>query len=74
MYAQDDARSFEQADVVLIEEFRSCVNNEGGYVLELPGGSSHDASDDSQSVAVAEVHEETGMTTTLQRITFTTIA
>jgi 8-oxo-dGTP pyrophosphatase MutT (NUDIX family)/nucleoside 2-deoxyribosyltransferase len=47
--------------VVLVREFRSPVRNEAGFVYELPGGSSHNASEDQQSVIAHEVEEETGL-------------
>lgn len=49
-----------RAKVVLIREFRSTVNNDYGYVWELPGGSSVDESD-SRKVAHQELMEETGI-------------
>lgn len=47
--------------VVLVREFRSPVRNESGFVYELAGGSSNNASEDSQSVIAHEVEEETGL-------------
>lgn len=47
--------------VVLVREFRSPVRNEAGFVYELPGGSSHDSSEDPQAVIAHEIEEETGL-------------
>ncbi len=47
--------------VVLVKEFRSAANNESGYVVELPGGSSFDPSHTPEDIAVDEVAEETGL-------------
>jgi 8-oxo-dGTP pyrophosphatase MutT (NUDIX family) len=47
--------------VVLVREFRSPVRNEAGFVYELPGGSSHDSSEDPQEVIAHEIEEETGL-------------
>ena len=47
--------------VVLVREFRSPVRNEDGFVYELPGGSSHNADEDPQSVIAHEIEEETGL-------------
>jgi 8-oxo-dGTP pyrophosphatase MutT (NUDIX family) len=47
--------------VVLVREFRSPVRNEAGFVYELPGGSSHDSSEDTQAVIAHEIEEETGL-------------
>ena len=47
--------------VVLVREFRSPVRNEAGFVYELPGGSSHNAGEDQQSVIAHEIEEETGL-------------
>ena len=47
--------------VVLVREFRSPVRNEASFVYELPGGSSHNASEAQQSVIAHEVEEETGL-------------
>lgn len=50
--------------VVLIKEFRSTVNNPGGYVYELPGGSAVENPDDGLTGLVNaqhELHEEAGI-------------
>lgn len=46
--------------VVLIKEFRSPVNNELGYVYELPGGSSLNPELNSFDILLEEVKEEVG--------------
>lgn len=46
--------------VVLVREFRSPACNDGGFIWELPGGSSKDQTD-WLTTAVNEVHEETGL-------------
>lgn len=56
--------------VVLVREFRSPVRNEAGFVYELPGGSSHDASEDPQSVIAHEIEEETGLKIDPKRFLF----
>lgn len=47
--------------VVIVKEFRSPVNNESGYVYELPGGSASKAGVDPRVNALQELHEETGL-------------
>jgi 8-oxo-dGTP pyrophosphatase MutT (NUDIX family) len=47
--------------LVLVEEFRSSVNNSSGFVLEIPGGSSFDNEKDKKSIAASEVFEEIGL-------------
>lgn len=54
--------------VVLVREFRSTVNNGGGFVLELPGGSSWKPGKDPRTVMCDECHEETGFTIDPSRI------
>lgn len=55
------AADWAEARVVLVREFRSAARNARGVVLELPSGSSFDASLAPAAVAVEEVHEETGL-------------
>jgi len=52
---------YQGEQIVLVREFRSPVRNEAGFVYELPGGSSHNVSEDQQSVIAHEVEEETGL-------------
>ncbi|TSC83205.1 MAG: hypothetical protein G01um101419_171 [Parcubacteria group bacterium Gr01-1014_19] len=52
--------------LVLVREFRSPACNDGGFVWELPGGSSKDQID-WLTTAVNEVHEETGLKLDRQR-------
>ena len=52
--------------VVLVREFRSPACNAGGFVWELPGGSSKDQID-WLTTAASEVHEETGLELDRQR-------
>lgn len=47
--------------VVLVREFRSTVNNDQGYVFEMPGGSSAKPGMDPQVNASHELAEETGL-------------
>ncbi len=47
--------------VILVREFRSPVNNERGFVYELPAGSSTQAGMDPQLNAQHELEEETGL-------------
>ena len=55
-------------EVVLVREFRSAVRNARGMVLELPSGSSFDASLAADRVAAEEVHEETGLRVEVERL------
>lgn len=47
--------------IVLIQEFRSPVNNQEGYVYELPSGSSSNMKTNPLENAQHELHEETGL-------------
>lgn len=53
--------TLEQTQVVLVREFRSTGSGPGGFVHELPGGSSHDPTTAWVDVARAELAEETGL-------------
>jgi len=57
-------------EVVLIREFRAAVANEGGYVHELPGGSSADPCLSPHEVAAAEFSQETGLSISPERLAF----
>ena len=61
LYCWPEDKLLEDAEVVLIKEFRSPVNNEECYVYELPGGSSYDLNENPIDVAYHEVSEETGI-------------
>lgn len=50
-----------RSEVVLVREFRTAVRNAGGWVLELPSGSSFDDAAPPHEVAAAEMAEETGL-------------
>lgn len=52
----------EDIKLVLVKEFRSPVNNELGYVYELPGGSSVKKGIDPRQNAAEELREEAGIT------------
>jgi len=52
--------AWEDTEVVLVKEFRSCARTEDGFIRELPGGSSNKKDEDPLDVAAHEVHEETG--------------
>lgn len=62
------ASDWRQTEVVLAREFRSPVRNRDGFVRELPGGSSYDASKTAADVALEEVEEEAGLTLTPERL------
>jgi 8-oxo-dGTP pyrophosphatase MutT (NUDIX family) len=47
--------------ILLVEEFRSPVNNARGYVLELPGGSAPESDVDPAVCAQKELEEEAGI-------------
>ncbi len=47
--------------IVLVKEFRSPVNNDEGYVYELPGGSSLDFTKNDIDILKSEIEEETGL-------------
>jgi hypothetical protein len=53
---------------VLVEEYRTPVLNSRGVVLELPGGSSFNASNDAIAVGLAELKEETGLVVPRERV------
>ncbi len=53
--------SLSLTEVVLVQEFRSPVRNESGFVFECPGGSSIKPGQDPLVVAAEELHEETGI-------------
>lgn len=57
-------------EVVLIKEFRVPVNNEAGYVFEVPGGSSFNP-DEAPGITVQhEVEEETGLKIDKSRLVY----
>jgi len=47
--------------ILLVKEFRSPCSNSEGFVYELPGGSSKDATESITSTVVAELEEEVGL-------------
>lgn len=55
------------SEVVLIREFRSPASSADGFVLELPGGS-HPEPTDQAAIAAAEFAEETGVEMTVERL------
>lgn len=48
-------------EVVLVKEYRVPVNNESGYVFEVPGGSSFKPDEDPNITVQHEIEEETGL-------------
>lgn len=58
-------------EVVLVREFRSAVSNAEGYVWELPGGSDPLDSSASTKVVAKEIHEETGLVISEERLQMT---
>src|SRR5262249_55327601 len=50
-----------ETEIVLVREFRSPARTPGGFVTDLPGGSSPDERQDSASVALNEVRQELGL-------------
>lgn len=61
LYCWPRDKMLEDAEVILIKEFRSPVNNKECMVYELPGGSSLDVNENMLDVAYHEVSEETGI-------------
>lgn len=59
-----------QTEVVLVKEFRTPVNNELGYVYELPGGSSFKPNEDIKEIVINEIHEETGFKLDISKLEF----
>lgn len=53
--------NIKETQVVLVREYRSPASTKNGFILELPGGSSTNTSDDALDTAAEEVFEETGM-------------
>lgn len=66
MYQRGDG--IENAQVVLIKEFRSPSRGEDGFVYEVPGGSSFKPGGDPFALAAAECKEETGVVLDPERI------
>lgn len=62
-----DSRAWD-SEVALVREFRSTVRNKDGFVLEAAGGSSPQVGQNPYEVAVEEVHEETGLQITADRV------
>jgi hypothetical protein len=54
-------REEKQIKFLVVKEFRSNVNNKGGYVLEIPSGSSFNPDFCSQKIAQHELVEEAGI-------------
>lgn len=65
---EPNPEDFMQTRVALIREFRSPVNNEAGFVYELPGGSSLKEGADPRQTAAEEVFEEVGIEVDPKRI------
>lgn len=59
----------QEPKVILVKEFRSPVNNEEGYVYELPGGSSKETID-FLTVAQEETFEEVGIKLEKERFSY----
>ncbi len=56
------------SEIVLVREARAPARGEGGFVRELPGGSSPEGEHDAREVAVEEVREETGLVIAADRL------
>ena len=59
-----------EAEIVLVSEFRTPVNNEKGLVYELPGGSSVKPGVDPKERIIEELHEETGFEPNIDNLVF----
>lgn len=57
-------------EIVLVKEFRTPVNNNIGYVYELPGGSSVKPNVDIKETVIDEVSEETGFKLDISKLEF----
>ncbi len=63
-------QTFLDTEIVLVREFRSPGRTKDSFIWELPGGSSKNPLKDPLTVAVEEVHEETGLLIDPQRLRF----
>lgn len=68
MYRRGDMLTQEDADIVLIREFRSPSASSDGYVWEVPGGSSFKPKESPQKLAADECKEETGLEINASRV------
>ncbi|MEU7916192.1 NUDIX domain-containing protein [Microbispora bryophytorum] len=60
LYAQGARAALDDVAIVLVREYRAAASSPGAYVHELPGGSGT-RPDDPRSLAIRELHEETGL-------------
>jgi 8-oxo-dGTP pyrophosphatase MutT (NUDIX family) len=68
MYKRGHMMTQEDADIVLIREFRSPSASNDGYVWEIPGGSSFKPRESPKKLAADECREETGIVINPSRI------
>lgn len=57
-------------EIAIVKEFRSPAVTPGGYIRELPGGSSWKPGEGKEQVAADEFNEETGLTIAADRIKY----
>jgi 8-oxo-dGTP pyrophosphatase MutT (NUDIX family) len=63
------AESLDNTEIVLVREYRSPARTDDGFVHELPGGSTTKPAVSAAHVAAEEVHEETGLRLSADRLT-----
>lgn len=68
MYKRGQMLNQEDADIVLVREFRSPSASSDGYVWEIPGGSSFKPEKAPQKLAADECREETGLEINASRV------
>lgn len=65
-----DESNIMNSDIVLVKEFRTPVSNYSGKVWELAGGSSFKEDTDPKEIMVSELHEETGLEISPDRLEY----
>jgi 8-oxo-dGTP pyrophosphatase MutT (NUDIX family) len=68
--AYQKAERLEDTRVLLIREFRSACSNSGGFVWEIPGGSTFADNLTPERLAAEEFHEETGLRLAADRFVY----
>lgn len=64
------AETIADTKILMVKEFRSPCSNAEGFVYELPGGSSKDASESIANTVVAELDEEVGLSVSKSRFKY----
>lgn len=65
-----DEENILNSDIVLVKEFRTPVSNYSGKVWELAGGSTFKENVDPKDIMVSELHEETGLDISSDRLEY----